>query len=240
VQLSANQITVAGRVVQISSTTVIRKRDGGGGVLADLVPGRGVEVRGVVSGSVVLASHIEIEDRSPVPPAPGPTTPPPPNVPNPGAEVEFTGTLTALTGSSPGATLTIGGRTVLTNAATVVRRRGDVVPFSRLAVGQVVEVRGVSQGGGAVLANRLTIEDEADDEDEVEFTGTLTAMTGSSPGATLTIAGRPVLTNATTIVRRRGDVVGFDRIRIGQRIEVKGLPQPGGAVLAVRLTLEDD
>jgi len=40
-------------------------------------------------------------------------------------------------------------------------------------------------------------------------------------------------------VRRRGDQVGFDRIRVGQRAEIKGVQQ-GANVLATRITLEDD
>jgi Domain of unknown function (DUF5666) len=164
------------------------------------------------------------------------------DTPNPapaGAEVEFTGTLTSISSSTPGATLVVAGRTVHTSAATVVRRRGDSIAFSSLRTGQTVEVRGTSEASGSVLANRLTIEDDAVAEQEIEFSGTISSISGSGPGATLVVAGRTVLTNASTVVRRRGDPVGFDRIRVGQRAEIKGVQQ-GGTVLATRITLDDD
>jgi hypothetical protein len=75
--------------------------------------------------------------------------------------------------------------------------------------------------------------------EEVEFTGTIGSIAGSGPGATLVVAGRTVLTNASTVVRRRGDSVSFDRMHVGQRVEVKGLQQ-GNAALATRITLEED
>jgi Domain of unknown function (DUF5666) len=164
------------------------------------------------------------------------------DTPNPapaGAEVEFTGALTSISGSALGATLVVAGRTVHTNGATVVRRRGDSIAFSSLRVGQTVEVRGTSESSGSVLANRLAIEDDAAAEQEVEFSGTVSSISGAGPGATLVVAGRTVLTNASTVVRRRGDPVGFDRIRVGQRVEIKGVQQ-GANVLATRITLEDD
>jgi uncharacterized protein DUF5666 len=162
-----------------------------------------------------------------------------PNPPPAGAEVEFTGMLTSISSSAPGATLVVAGRTVHTDAATVVRRRGDSIAFSGLRVGQTVEVRGTSESSGSVLANRLTIEDDAVAEGEIEFSGTIASISGSAPGATLVVAGRTVLTNASTVVRRRGDPVGFDRIHVGQRAEIKGVQQ-GTNVLATRITLEDD
>jgi hypothetical protein len=73
-------------------------------------------------------------------------------IPIPGAEVEFTGTLTSISGLVPGATLVVAGRIVHTNAATLVRRSGAPVAFSRLQVGQVVEVRGTTRLDGSVLA----------------------------------------------------------------------------------------
>jgi hypothetical protein len=64
-------------------------------------------------------------------------------------------------------------------------------------------------------------------------------IVGSIGGPTFTVAGRTVRTNAATLVRRRGDPVGFDRMRVGQRVEVKGLMQSDGGVLATRITLEE-
>jgi len=232
--VTAGQLTVAGRAVTVTSTTEIRD-EGARRVLGDLRVGDQVEVRGLVFGAAVVATRIDLK----VPAAPPGPNPPAPNpTPPPGAEAEFTGTISSISSAAPGATLIVAGRTVRTNGNTLVRRRGDPVGFDRLRVGQVVEVRGTSQPDGSVLANRITIEEELDQE--VEFTGTIASISDSRPGATLVVAGRTVRTNTNTVVRRRGDPVGFDRMRVGQRVEIKGLQQPDGSVLATRITLEED
>ncbi len=225
--VSASQLTVAGRTVVITTATEIRDENAKR-ALGDLRVGDQVDVRGRIEGAAVVATRIDLKIAA----ATNQPTPAPQN------EVEFTGLMASISNAAPGATLIVAGRTVRTNGSTVVRRRGDQVPFDRLQAGQVVEVRGTSQSDGSVLANRITIEEEA--VREVEFTGTITSIAGSGPGATLVVAGRTVRTNASTLVRRRGDPVGFDRMRVNQRVEVKGLQQSDASVLATRITLEED
>jgi hypothetical protein len=162
--------------------------------------------------------------------------------PQSSSDVEFTGTVSSLSGTAPGATLVVAGRTVRTNASTLVRRRGDPVSFDRLRVGQIVEVDGVPQSDGSVLATRITIEDEAPDERDVEFTGALTSIAGTPPNLTLVIAGRTVRTDSGTEVRREssgsGDGrVGLDALRTGQQLEVRGVERPDGTVFARRLEI---
>ncbi len=141
------------------------------------------------------------------------------------------------------------GRTVRTNTSTLVRRRGDPVGFDRLAVGQVVEVEGTPQAGGSVLAEKITIENEPNPppappapDVEVRFEGTLTAMSGNAAGATLTVGGRTVQTNAGTEFRRNGSGsshVTFDALRTGQRLEVRGRQRGTDPILAQRVTIEN-
>jgi hypothetical protein len=170
------------------------------------------------------------------PPAPNPS--PAPNPQPPGAQVQFLGAITAILGSN----LIVAGRTVQTIASTLVQRGGDPVSFARLQVGQVVEVRGSLQPDGSVLANSITIVE--DPGEEVTARGIIASLTiptpTSSTGVTLTVAGRTIRTNASTVVRRRGDPAGFDRMRVGQEVEVKGLLQADGSILATRITLEED
>src|SRR5262249_55141533 len=165
--VAAGQLTVAGRAVTVTSSTEIRDATARRN-LGDLRVGDQVEVEGQGSGASVVATRIQVN----VPASTGPAPTPAP----PGAEVEFTGTVTSISSSTPGATLAVGGRTVHTNASTVVRRRGEAVAFSTLRVGQVVEVRGTSDSATSVLANRITIEDEAENAAEVEFSGTITSI----------------------------------------------------------------
>jgi hypothetical protein len=98
---------------------------------------------------------------------PSPSPSPSPSPDDDDDDVEFTGRLDAING----ATLTVAGRTVVTDAATRIRRHGDTVPFSALQVGQIVEVEGSPMTNGSVLARKVTIEDdgeEGDDDDEDE------------------------------------------------------------------------
>ena len=251
IDAGTRRLAVAGRTIQVTDATEIRDAIARR-VFGDLKRGDRVEVRGRADGDSILAVRIEITapvdapgqspgpgpNPGPAPPLPGPGPNPAPPPPAPGRDVEFTGTLTALSGSAPGATLTIAGRTVRTDGNTLVRRRGDPVAFSRLQVGQVVEVDGVQQSDGSVLASRITIEDEAGQKIDLE--GTVSSISGSGLGATLVVASRIVRTNADTVIRRRGDPVPFARLRVGQRVEVRGALQADGSVLADRITLEED
>lgn len=211
------QFSVGGTRVQTTGATAFERlacSDVRGGVL--------VEVEGRRDGNgVVVARTLKGED------APG----------APDAEVEFLGTLSAMSGSSPNLTLTVGGRTVRTSVATVVRRSSNEVGLAALVVGQSLQVKGLARADGSVEASRLTIEDEAPAV-EIEFEGTLTSMAGSAPSLTLTVGGRSVTTSAETVVRRSGDVLGFGALAVGQRLQVVGRAQ-GSAVAATRLTIED-
>jgi hypothetical protein len=95
---------------------------------------------------------------------PSPSPSPSPSPDDDDDDVEFTGRLDAING----ATLTVAGRTVVTDATTLIRRRGDPVPFSALQVGQILEVEGSPQTNSSVLARKITIEDDDDDADEDE------------------------------------------------------------------------
>ena len=217
--------------------------------LADLHVGDQISVRGHDAGGVLVATTIDRtgpQGSGSSGPNPGPNNGPAPAPVPPagpvGNEAEFTGTIASLTGTSPGATLIVAGRTVQTTANTLVRRSGDAVAFDRLRVGTLVEVKGVTQPDGRIIADRITIEDDdvADNAREAEFSGTITSVSGAAAGATLQVSGRTVRTDANTLVRRKGDAVAFDRIHTGQRAEIKGVSQADGSVLATRITLEDD
>ncbi len=248
--MSANQLVVSGHTVSVTGTTAISDNSGPR-ALADLHVGDQVSVRGHDAGGVLVATNIDrTGPQGSGGPGPGPNSgpnhepaPAPAPAPPAGNEAEFTGTIASMTGTSPGAMLMVAGRTVQTTANTLVRRSGDAVAFDRLRVGTLVEVKGVTQSDGRVIADRITIEDDdnaADNAREAEFSGTITSVSGSAAGATLQVSGRTVRTDANTLVRRKGDAVAFGRIHTGQRAEIKGVSQADGSVLATRITLEDD
>lgn len=70
--------------------------------------------------------------------------------------------------------------------------------------------------------------------------GTLTAIGGSRPALTLTIAGTTVRTSGSTVVQRRGDTQNLSVLQLGMTIHVVGDRQRDGSIDARRLQIKDD
>ena len=152
--------------------------------------------------------------------------------PGQGAETEFRGRVESVTPP----TLRVAGRNVVTDAETRIRRRGDPIPLTAIQPGDLVEVEGRQQADGTLLASKVTLEDDDDEgEDELEFLGRVDSVTPP----TLRVAGRSVVTNASTRIRRRGDPIPLSAIRPGDLVEVEGRQESDGTVLASKVTLED-
>jgi hypothetical protein len=153
-------------------------------------------------------------------------------------EAELFGTIDAIDAGTR--TVSVSGRTVQVSATTVIQRNGQTAAFEALRIGDQIEAKGTVQGS-VLIAVRIEVRIAADPAPpaaaEVEFTGVISALDPAN--RSLVVAGRRVLTNGSTLIRRRGDPVGFDALRVGQRVEVKGIAQPDGAVLASRITIED-
>ena len=185
-----------------------------------------VEVKGRQAEGFIQATRVHVEDEAD---DDNPRQPPQ----NP--EAEFVGTLTALGGTAPALTLTVGGTTVRTSSATTVRRRGNALSLAALQVGQLLEVEGTRRTDGSVDARTITIEDgdedENEDENEVEFDGTMSGLGGACPSLSFTAAGRAVTTNAAT----EFDKTACSAFRNGDRVQVKGDAQSNGSVVARRL-----
>ena len=147
------QVTVAGVRFSTNASTVFDQ-----GVCANLRAGATIEVHGVpqADGSIVATRiHFEDEVQPPVAaPVPAPVPAPTP-APQPGAEVRFTGQVTALSGVCPSIQLTVSDTRIVTSAVTAFDRD----PCSRIVSGSVVEVRGIRQADGSVVATRVHDED---------------------------------------------------------------------------------
>lgn len=70
--------------------------------------------------------------------------------------------------------------------------------------------------------------------------GTLTAIGGSRPNLTLTIAGTTVRTDASTVVQRRGDTQDLSVLATGMTVHVVGDRRSDGSIEARRLQIKDD
>jgi hypothetical protein len=226
---AASAFTVAGKTVTTNASTTFVN-----GSFAGLKVGTRVEVKGTLAGDSLAATRVEIEDApAPIPP---PTPPPPTPKPEP-TEAEFTGTISALSGSASSFQFTAAGRLVKGDATTALLGSSDRArAFADLANGSVVEVKGV-QLTGFVQASRIRIEgpdaDDGDDDgqDEAEAEGTLGAISGTCP----VIASSAGATKFTTSASTRFDGAACAAFKAGDRVEVKGTRKTDGSIAAARL-----
>jgi hypothetical protein len=185
-----------------------------------LKDGSRVEVKGEQRNGVVYALRIHIN---------GPTTPEPPQ--DDSASVE--GIVSALGGTAPALTMTIGTTTVTTDGQTVVQRRGDVQTLSAIANGQIVHAVGVRQTGGSLLASKLQIKDDAP-EGPFVIEGSLGGLKGGCPDFTFGVNGYTVKTSGTTTFPEPAATCG--NLKSGMKVEVDGTRGADGIVLAKTVT----
>lgn len=132
------------------------------------------------------------------------------------AEMEFKGTVEEILPNG----YRVSGRTVVVTATT--RVDGPIM------VGTFVEVKGILQPDGTILALRIHVEDEDKAKGEVEFKGVVEEILPDG----YRIAGRIVRVDASTQID--------GAITVGAFVEVKGFVQDDGSIRAVRIHLEDE
>jgi len=145
-------------------------------------------------------------------------------VARPGAErqAEIEGRVTSVSCPS----FVVNGTTITTDSST--QFSGGTC--ATLAKGVEVEVKGVRQGDGSVLARRVEIEDE-DDQGQLEIEGVVTAGGCGS----FTVRGIVVTTNSGT----RFHHGSCSDIKPGVEVEVRGT-RASGTLLATRVDIEKD
>ena len=166
---------------------------------------------------------------------------------NGSGEQRITGAVARLTGTASAFTFFIGTREVRGASSTQFTGQGSSSQgFTNLRNGATVEVRG-SMTGEVLNAIRVHFEDDNgadddEDEDEDEFVGRITSITGTQPNLTLIVSGRTVRTSSSTIVRRRGNVVGLGFLALQQEVEVegRGAAATTGTIEASKITVEDE
>jgi len=140
------------------------------------------------------------------------------------------GVLTAIGGTKPLLTLTVGGTTVRTSSTTEVQRRGDVQTLDTLKVGQTLHVIGVRQADGSLDARRIQIDDDQAGG-EFEIQGSLGGLKGTCPALTFSVNGFSITTNSATVF----DGAACSALKSGDGITVNGIKQADGSVLATRV-----
>ena len=140
------------------------------------------------------------------------------------------GTLTAMSGSKPALTLTVGGTTVRTSSSTEVKRRGDVQSLDTLKVGQSLHVVGDRQPDGSINARKIEIDDDAPGG-EFEIEGSMGGLQGTCPSIRFGVNGFSVSTSASTTFEDGT----CSSLKNGAKVNVKGTRNADGSVAATRV-----
>jgi hypothetical protein len=82
----------------------------------------------------------------------------------------------------------------------------------------------------------VTVTQAAFVPEPIELDGRVSGLSGSCPSRTFTLEGRTIRTNGLTDFRR-GNCSSLDN---NDRVEVEGLLQADGSVLATRVTFSND
>lgn len=211
---AARTLRVGGSLVNVPAGTPIRHGDQMFDFSA-LHLGDRVHVKGTSTATAVTATEIKLQN--------------PQGNPGQGTEAELKGTLSGLGGTCPSLTFTLSGSQVQTNATT----KFEDASCSTIKNGDRVEVEGMRQSNGVVLASKVEKDDDGEDDDrnEADVEGTLSGLGGTCPSITFTVSGRSVATNAST----RFDNGACSTLKNGDRVEVEGVQQPSGVVLAKKV-----
>src|SRR5215831_7453689 len=171
---------VAGKTVQVVSTTRLEQEDGGFAV------GAIVEVEGLTDASgVIIASQIELKSGG----APG--VQPPPD------DLQIEGTIEALPAGGLIGTWQVAGRSVIVTAATELDAENGA-----FAVGVTVDVKGAPVPSGATFATEIESEPGTGaTEPALEFFGTVQALPSGASGliGVWNVGGKLVSVTAQTV-----------------------------------------
>ena len=185
--------------------------------MLDIQVGDHVQVRGHMDGNNLVATEIKVEDTG--------------NDNGEGNHIEeLKGTVSGISSDSgcPVRTFTLNttpATTVKTDASTVFE---DVT--CSLANGAIVEVEGIRQADGSILAKKVEAEDGPD---EVEGKISELSGTGSCPALTFKVGTTTVTTSASTTFSG----VTCAALANGTEIEVEGTKQANGSIAAASLKL---
>lgn len=219
---SGDTLTVRGTTVVAGSGALIRH---GNRILTmgDIQVGDHVHARGEMDGSKLVAVEIKVQD-----------TDGDDDDDDDGDETDLEGTISALssTGNCPVVTFMIGSTKVTTSASTTF----DDVSCANLANNARVEVEGIKQADGSVLATRVELESGPD-----EVVGTVFEFSGSGScpsatfkvGATANSATKVTTTNSTTF-----SGVSCATLTNGAKVEVEGNKQGDGSITAASVELK--
>lgn len=225
VNAGAGTMTVAGNVVFTNAMTRYEDADGEPLTFADFPVGTyvGVKANTQADGSL-LAVQIELKTATP------------------GIDhnTELRGIIEAMNIGT--GTFTVNAVSVATNGSTVfLNEQNATITAADFAVGNLVEIEGMLQGDGSIVATKFKKEGNNFDDNPQGDTRLFGPIDTIDTGAgTLTMVGQTVTTNGSTVVlNNAGVAITFAQLAAGQTVETEGFLQADGSILARRIKRED-
>lgn len=210
--LQDSTVFVNDLAVRVVRSTVILDNNNNFIPFSALRSGLLVEVHANIStDSTFIATRIKVEDDN-------------------NDEVELRGFIDALTSNS----VTVLGVKFSVNDSTIVRDNlNNIISFSSLQVGMLVEIRGERLLDGSLFATDIKREDLGNDE--IELRGLISALGADN----LTVSGVTFyVTNATVVLDRNNMSIPFSQLAVGMIVEVRADLQNGRWV-ATKIHIED-
>lgn len=233
-------IGLGGVTVSAAGTSRSTTTDGAGNFTLDGIPTGSVELafeRADIHarGQVMLASGVHAMTFSIV----GPRAVASPRG-HAGEEIE--GLVQAL--DSGAGTLTVldqrlGAVRITTDGDTLVRRGDTTIGLSDIQVGMRVHVKALAQDDGTYLATEILLQNE-NVGGMRQVSGTVSSVDSTAGSFVVDAAGTSIVvdTNGQTDYKKRGGAAAFSDVTVGASVEVKGVLQANGHVLARQVRLE--
>jgi hypothetical protein len=132
----------------------------------------------------------------------------------------------------------LGAVRIVTDGDTVVRRGDAAVALSDIQVGVRVHVKALAQDDGTYLATEIVLQDQ-NVGGMREVSGTVSSVDANA-GSFVVDAGTSITidTDARTDFKKRGGPASFADVTAGASVEVKGILQANGHVLAHTVRIE--
>jgi len=133
----------------------------------------------------------------------------------------------------------LGAVVVQTTGTTVLRHGQTTMTLAQIQIGMRVHVKALLQADNTYLATEIILQDEnVGGNRDVE--GTVTSVNSMEMSFVVQSTGAPVTvkTDSSTTFRNRGSSSTFSSVTIGVMVEVEGILQADGSILARRVTIE--
>ncbi len=182
----------------------------------------------------LLAAQVRAANLQYVPGTP-PGAPTPPSTPTPGIFVKFHGIIESMPTGRVGI-WNISGRNVEVTAYTVVDEHKGIAQ-----VGAPIEVKGIVQPDGTILASEIEVERYARGGSGsggqvgpyIKFYGVIESLPNNGYVGTWVVSGRNVEVTMATFIEMEDGVPA-----VGVRVEVKGYVQSDNSILADKIEIE--